>query len=238
MDEHQPPAVDELLAEQVAYYRACAAEYDEAYERRGRHDQGTAANTSWLRELGEVQAVLDGLPLDNAHVLEFAAGTGVWTEALVARGARVTAVDASSEMLERNQARLGSLASNVRYEQADVFAARPGQSFDAVVLAFWITHVPADRLDSFLRTVAAALRPEGWIFFVDDREPSLAVDDVSAHIEGTSRVTVRRLNDGREYRVVKHFWEPAELEDRCRLAGRTVTVSRTTSFQYGVGRRR
>jgi hypothetical protein len=51
-------------------------------------------------------------------------------------------------------------------------------------------------------------------------------------------VTVRQLNDGREYRVVKHFWEPAELEDRCRLAGLAATVHQTISLQYGVGRRR
>lgn len=238
MEARQPSAIEDLLAEQVAYYRARAPEYDEAYERRGRFDHGAAANASWLRDLAEVRAVLDGLPLDEAQVLELAAGTGVWTEVLVARGARVTAVDASAEMLERNRSRLGSLATTVRYEQADVFAWRPDQSFDAVVFGFWLTHVPAERLDAFLRSVAGALRPDGWIFFVDDRDPSLAVDDVSAHVEGTSRVTVRRLNDGREYRVVKHFREPAELEDRCRRAGLAVTVHQTTCLLYGVGRRR
>jgi hypothetical protein len=44
-----------------------------------------STNAIWLRELGEVRAALDGLPLDEAQVLELAAGTGVWTEALAAR---------------------------------------------------------------------------------------------------------------------------------------------------------
>jgi 2-polyprenyl-3-methyl-5-hydroxy-6-metoxy-1,4-benzoquinol methylase len=237
MEKPMAPLVDELLAEQVEYYRARAAEYDEAYERRGRHDHGAAANAMWLRELGEVRAVLDSLPLDGAQVLEYAAGTGVWTEALAARGATVTALDASSEMLERNRARLGSLAVKVLYEQADVFSWRPQRSFDAAVFCFWLTHVPAERLDSFLRNLAGALRPDGSVFFVDDRRRTLSFD-VSAHTEGMSRVTVRRLNDGREYRVVKQFWEPAELEERCRLAGLVTTICETTYFQYGVGRRR
>jgi 2-polyprenyl-3-methyl-5-hydroxy-6-metoxy-1,4-benzoquinol methylase len=237
MGEWQRRPVEEIVAEQVAYYEARASEYDEAYERRGRHDHGAAANAIWLRELGEVRAVLDGLPLEGAQVLELAAGTGVWTEVLAAGGATITAVDASSEMLKRNQARLGSLAAKVRYEQADVFAWRPDQSYDAVVFCFWITHVPVERLDSFLRSVASTVHPDGWVFFVDDRERSLSFD-VSTRIEGTSRVTVRRLNDGREYRVVKNFWEPGELQDRCRLAGLATTVSQTTYFQYGVGRRR
>jgi 2-polyprenyl-3-methyl-5-hydroxy-6-metoxy-1,4-benzoquinol methylase len=236
MEEQPLPEVEELLAEQLAYYRARAPEYDEAYERRGRHDHGAAANATWLRELREVRAVLDGMPLDGAQILELAAGTGVWTEALAARGATVTAVDASQEMLGRNRARLGSLVANVRYEQADVFSWWPEQSFHAVVFCFWITHVPAERLDSFLRGVAGTLRTGGWIFFVDDRRRSLSFD-VSVQTEGMSRVTIRRLNDGRKYRVVKQFWEPAELEDRFWHAGLATTVRETTYFQYGVGRR-
>ena len=94
------------------------------------------------------------MPLDGLQVLEFAAGTGVWTEALAANGATVTAVDASPEMLERNRARLGPLTARVRYVQADVFSWRPDRSFDAVVFCFWISHVPVERLDSFLRNVA------------------------------------------------------------------------------------
>jgi demethylmenaquinone methyltransferase/2-methoxy-6-polyprenyl-1,4-benzoquinol methylase len=234
MEEPLLPAVEELLAEQVAYYRARAPEYDEGYERRGRHDHGPAANAIWLRELAQVRALLDDVPLDGAQILELAAGTGVWTEALAARGATVTAIDTSPEMLERNRVRLGSLAANVRYQQADVFSWHAQQSFDAVVFCFWITHVPAERLDSFLRGVAGALRPAGWVFFVDNRRGPNALE-VAVQTEGMSRVTIRRLNDGQEYRVVKHFWEPAELEDRCRRARLDLTVRETTYFQYGVG---
>lgn len=159
--------VDELLAEQIAYYGAVAAEYDEAYERTGRHDQGSEANAAWFEAFAEARASLDLLPLDGSSVLELAAGTGVWTEALVARGARVTAVDACSEVLERNRVRLGLQASGVRYECADVFSWSPARAFDAVVFCFWISHVPVERLDSFVAGVANALRASGWVFFVD-----------------------------------------------------------------------
>jgi len=236
MKEPPLPAVEEVLAEQVAYYRARAPEYDEGYERRGRHDHGPVANATWLRELAHIRAVLDDVPLDGAQILELAAGTGVWTEALAARAATVTAIDTSPEMLERNRARLGSLAAKVRYEQADVFSWRAQQSFDAVVFCFWITHVPAERLDSFLRGVAAALRPAGWVFFVDNRPGPNALE-VAVQTEGISRVTIRRLNDGQEYRVVKHFREPVELQDQCRRAGLATTVRETAYFQYGVGQR-
>ncbi|MFD8811374.1 hypothetical protein ACFV23_07765 [Streptomyces sp. NPDC059627] len=65
-------AIDEdaLLAEQVAYYRARAPEYDRVYAER--------------EDLRELVAVIDGLPVAG-DVLELACGTGQWTGALAAR---------------------------------------------------------------------------------------------------------------------------------------------------------
>jgi hypothetical protein len=47
---------------------------------------------------------------------------------------------------------------------------------------------------------------------------------------------VRRLNDGTEYRVVKIFRKPSDIERRARTQGLALSVSETdTFFQYGVG---
>jgi SAM-dependent methyltransferase len=162
----------EVLAEQIEYYRARVDEYDDSYERRGRHDHGHEANETWLRELGEVRAALDRLPLNGADVLELAAGTGVWTEALTGQASRVMAVDAVPEMLERNRARLGARAAKVDYVRADLFSWRPPRAFDAVVFCFWLSHVPAGLLDAFLGDVAYMLCPRGWVFFADSRRRS------------------------------------------------------------------
>ena len=48
-----------LLAEQVAYYRARAGEYDEWWLRTGRYDRGAALNAQWLAETDAVEAALD-----------------------------------------------------------------------------------------------------------------------------------------------------------------------------------
>lgn len=42
--------VDRLLAEQVEYYRARAAEYEDWSFRRGRYDHGPEANTTWFAQ--------------------------------------------------------------------------------------------------------------------------------------------------------------------------------------------
>ncbi len=224
-----------LLAEQLTYYRARAPEYDAWFRREGRHDRGPEATAAWFREVDTVRAALDALPLEGAEVLELAAGTGLWTEPIAARARHVTAIDAAPEMIRANRARLGLLAERVTYQQADLFAWEPDRTWDAVVFAFWISHVPQARLDGFLRTVARALRPQGSVLFVDAlREPSATARD-DALPAPDEEVMTRHLDDGSAYRIVKNYWDPQALERRCVAAGLPVTVHRTPRyFLYGV----
>ncbi|NJL28893.1 MAG: hypothetical protein HC897_13870, partial [Thermoanaerobaculia bacterium] len=56
--EEQPD--HDLIAEQIAYYRARAPEYDEWFLRQGRYDRGEVHRAQWQRELAEVEAALAG----------------------------------------------------------------------------------------------------------------------------------------------------------------------------------
>lgn len=227
---------DHVLAEQLGYYRARAGEYDRWFRREGRYDRGDAARSAWFTEIGEVRAAFGELPVDGSDVAELAADTGIWTEVLAGRAAHVTAVDASPEMIAENRRKLGPRAGRVTYVTADLFHWDPGRTWDAVVFCFWISHVPRARLDGFLSRVAGMVRPGGWVFFLDGRpEPTSTAADHVLPGKG-EEVMVRRLDDGREYRIVKNFWPAPELEERCRLAGLDVAVSETpTYFQYGRG---
>ena len=119
-----------------------------------------------------------------------------------------------------------------------VFAWRPDRRYDAVCFGFWLSHVPDERLDDFLAMVASALRPGGKLFFVDGRrEPTSTAADHQLPDEHTLVMT-RRLNDGREFQIVKIFYEPAALAARFARAGLAVTVRETpTYFIYGTGER-
>ena len=227
-----------ILDEMVAYYRARAGEYDEWFERRGRNDLGPAENARWFAEADEAFAALQDLAMEG-DVLELAPGTGIWTERLLRTAATITAVDASPEMVAINQARVAS--DRVRYVLADLFAWRPDRAYDGVCFGFWLSHVPVERLDAFFGQIAAALKPGGKLFFVDNhrlRKPVVNSPIQSPPAPG-SQVLTRRLNDGREYRIVKNFYDPATLVDRCAAAGLDVTVRETAAyFLYGFGSRR
>lgn len=216
---------DAILAEQLAYYRARASEYDEWFLRQGRYDRGEKHRRLWFAEVAEVEQAL-GEAAPHGDVLEVACGTGIWTERLAAAATRLTAVDASSEVLEMNRSRLRN--PKVEYVEADIFRWVPPTTYDFVFFGFWLSHVPPERFEPFWTRVKASLRPGGRVFFVD----SLAAP------EGTARdpriepggVVERRLNDGRTFRVVKVFYEASTLRARLRELGWEARVQATSSF--------
>jgi len=218
-----------LLAEQLEYYRKRAPEYDEYFERRGRYDEGEERNRRWFEEVGEVRAALAGFD-PRGDVLELAAGTGWWTQELLLHADRLTALDGAPEALAVNRDRLGA-DPRVDYVVADIFRWTPERRYDVVFFGFWLSHVPPELFDRFWERVRACLRPGGRVFFVDSRQPSTAAARAR---RGDGEVTVRRLNDGREFRVVKVFYAPAPLEARLRGLGWEAEVRATdTYFVYG-----
>jgi demethylmenaquinone methyltransferase/2-methoxy-6-polyprenyl-1,4-benzoquinol methylase len=196
---------DALLAEQLAYYRAGAAEYDRQY-----------AEYEGLREL---LTVVDELPIAG-DVLELACGTGRWTPRLAARARSVTAVDAAAEVLALARARTAS--PTVQFLQADLFEWRPPRRYDTVFFAFWLSHVPPARLPAFWNTVAAALAPGGKAIFVDDGPSMAAKEEVLA--DQPAPAALRRLGDGSRYRIVKVFHDVGPLTDDLTALGWSVRI--------------
>lgn len=226
-----------ILAEQRAYYRARAPEYDEWIERRGRYDHGPDANARWFAETDHVRDVLTRLDL-RGDVLEMASGTGHWTEVLARTARSVLALDSSPETVTLARGRLerAGTAESVTFEIADLFAWVPGRTYDAVVFGFWVSHVPDDRLDAFVQTVAAALRPGGVVFWVDSLRQESATAPDQPLPPDEEEVMTRRLNDGRTFEVIKRFRPGATYEAAFARHRVDVTVSETpTYFQYATG---
>ena len=125
----------QLLDEQIEYYRARAAEYDDWFYRRDRYDRGEEHRQQWFAEAQEVRdALATAAPSGNA--LELACGTGVWTRELLRSASRVVAVDASPEVVEINRRCVGE--APVEYVLADIFDWEPTSRFDFVFFGFWL----------------------------------------------------------------------------------------------------
>lgn len=228
---------DGLLEGQRAYYRARAAEYDDWFLRRGQYDRGPENNRKWFSALERVRRELARFE-PTGEVLELACGTGLWTVELARRAAGITAVDASPEVLDINRARLQEAGPGipVRYVLADLFDWSPEKAYDVVFLGFWLSHVPPGRFAAFWELVRSALRPGGRAFFVDSLRAETLAEKERLGRDPRGHTTLRRLNDGREFRIVKVFYDPADLEARLADMGWRFTVRTTeNSLLYGFG---
>lgn len=208
---------DPLLAEQLAYYRAIAPEYEEHFLTEPGADELHAA----VENFGVV-----------GHVLELACGPGVWTGVLLQRAASLTAVDGSPEMLARCKARFGS--DRTRFIQADLFSWKPDRRYDVVFFGSWLSHVPLEQFEEFWELVASCLEPKGRVLFLDD-----AFRPAEELIEGEASATVqRRLKNGTPFRAVKVPHRAAELQVRLEHLGWNIRVTAVgDDFYWGAGTR-
>jgi hypothetical protein len=141
-------------------------------------------------------------------------------------------------------------SDKITYTLADLFYWQPVMAYDGVFMGFWLSHVPPALLYDFIGTIAGTLKPGGKLFFVDSSaDPSSTAKDMveqvtqrnlSATVSQSDQTTMRRrLNDGREFQIVKIFYRPDELIDRFEAYNLDVSINQTENFfLYGWGTRR
>ena len=226
-----------LIEEQIRYYRARAPEYDDWFFRRGRYDRGEEHRREWNAEAATAEAALrEARP--SGRILELACGTGLWTRHLAPPADEMTAVDASPEVLRLNRERVGS--AHVHYIEADLFGWQPTGQYDFIFFGFWLSHVPPGRFEDFWELVAKSLKSDGQVFFVDGLFHPDSSAAYSGPVDPDGTLSERKLADGREFTIVKVFYETAPLEQRLsKLGWQGVVRSTGKYFLYGnVNRRR
>ena len=144
----------------------------------------------------------------------------------------VTALDSSQEMIERNKSRLkGNM--KVKYVLADVYDWNADTVYDAVTFSFWISHVPNSRLDEFVSKASRCLRPSGRVFFVDQQDTAKKYETLAGP---GGEVAARTLNDGKTFKVIKHFYSADEIREAFLRNGIETQVTNTpTHFYYVSG---
>lgn len=217
----------DVLAEQRRYYDERAWEYEDFWFRRGRYSHGEKADARWFAEAQRLREELARMA-PRGKVLELACGTGVWTAELAGRADHVTALDASERALALAREKVP--ASNVEWLRADAFAWEPQAGYDCCFFGFWLSHVPRELFAPFLAKVAHALRDGGRALMVDSarNERASARDHVLA--PPGEQLSSRRLNDGREYMIVKHWFEAGALQAELEALGWRARVGSTGEF--------
>jgi demethylmenaquinone methyltransferase/2-methoxy-6-polyprenyl-1,4-benzoquinol methylase len=203
---NDPDDGDDLLAEQIRYYDDRAPEYEDLWYARGRHDRGPDRER-WFEETAIVEAAVDAIDV-RGSVLELACGSGLWTRRLAPRAGRYLAVDAAPAMLALNAERAGD--ARIEFACADVFEWEPpgAERFDLIFIGFFLSHVPPERFAPLWRRIRPWVADGGRVSFVDDRAGPDRPRSGAVVPGGPAFAHRRRLGDGREYTIVKVFYEP------------------------------
>jgi demethylmenaquinone methyltransferase/2-methoxy-6-polyprenyl-1,4-benzoquinol methylase len=226
-----PTAADVGDDELVAYYEARAPEYDDWYLRRGRYERGPIHDAAWNAELDAAGRWLDGLPI-SGQIVELAAGTGWWSPLLAGKG-ELSIYDAAETPLDRARDRLLAHGLRAHIHARDAWA-EPDRAVDALFTGFWLSHIPRDRLPEFLSIARRWLRAGGTFAFIDSLpDPQSGATD---HPTPELDRSIRRLDDGREFEIVKVYYAPDELEAALRAAGFAAAEVTTTGRFFLLGR--
>jgi len=140
---------------------------------------------NWLLELEEPEVARALGDVDGFDVLDVGAGTGRHAVRIAERGARVTALDFSEEMLAKARQKPG--ADGVRWVVHDVAKPLPfeAESFDRVLSALVLEHIPVDELASFLAELGRVARDDG-VIVVTAMHPAMFLKGVSANFRDES----------------------------------------------------
>lgn len=210
--QRAPRSADEELK---VYYAARAGEYDDWFLRKGRYWRGAIADTAWAADLDQATLWLDAQKL-RGEIVELAAGTGWWSPLLAQKATTLWLYDINEEPLESARQRLVAHGLAAHIHTRDAWA-EPDRQVDGLFCGFWLSHVPRHRLADFLALCRRWLKPGGRLAFIDsrlDRESS-AVD----HPQPENDMSVRKLDDGQTFTIVKVYWQPEELEAALLAAG-------------------
>ena len=149
--------------------------------------------------------VADRVALRGARVLDVGCGAGLLSEALAGKGAEVTALDLSPELLDVARLHLLESGRQVDYRLVSVedLAAQMPSEFDAITCMEMLEHVPDP--SSVLRACASLLKPGGTLFVSTlDRTPQ-AFGAAILGAEYLARLLPRGTHD------YQQFIRPSEL---------------------------
>ncbi len=162
--------------------------------------------------------------LDGKAVLDVGCGGGILSEAMAARGAKVTGIDMGDRPLKVAQLHLLESGLTVEYRKVAVeeLASEQPRHYDIITCMEMLEHVPDPA--SIVGACARLLKPGGWCFFSTINRNAKAYLFAVIGAEYILGLLPRGTHD------YAKFLKPAELAAFCRTAG--LTPGRITGMTY------
>lgn len=184
----------------INYYVKRTYEYEKIYDKPERQSDLEALK----KRLSQA--------FSGKKVLEVACGTGYWTE-FVAKSARsIFASDANEEVLKIAHTKSFGVCDVQFAEDNAYLLNKTSNGYDAGFHAFWWSHIPVQKIGSFLKTFHSKLIPMTTVIMIDNRFAEGSSTPISKRDELGNTYQVRKLKDGSEHEVVKNFHSTDDIK--------------------------
>lgn len=176
----------------VVYYAARAGEYEKVYDRPDRQ-----------ADLTRLVAIVQDL-FRNKKVLEFACGTGWWTQRIAQTARAVLATDINEAVLDIARAKPYPPGA-VHFQADDMFQSTVDDTFEVAFGGFIWSHILLEDLDGFVGRAAHWVERGGILVFIDNLHVSDSNTPIAYADAAGNTYQIRRLEDGSEHAVLKNF---------------------------------
>jgi len=177
-----------------SYYDERANEYDKVY-----------LNPKEQEDLEQATKIFQNLFLNNT-VLEFACGTGYWTERIGKTAKSIYATDINKSVIKIAEER--RKLSNITYEVADMYDFESENKYEGFFGGFIWSHIKIQDLDEFMVNLKKMIKPKGKLAFIDSN-PSKGTNHCLKRIVKTddfgNTYQERKVENGNKYLVLKNF---------------------------------
>ncbi len=183
----------------AAYYAKRASEYERVYLKPERQ-----------ADLRRLSALLSSA-FPGQYVLEVACGTGYWTQFIAKSARSIMATDINPEVLDI--ARRKDYAScRVTFLECDAYSLEDVDvKFTAGFHGFWWSHIPVQKIGTFLGRFHSALPKDALVVMIDNAYVEGSSTPISLRDKHGNTYQIRQLQDGSKHEVLKNFPSPAEL---------------------------
>jgi len=198
-------------AETARYYSERAGYYERVYQKPERQT-----------DLRKIEAYLTHAFVGR-RVLEVACGTGWWTPFGALLAESWLATDLNQETIEIAKQKKLPL-NKVKFEIVDAYSFEQlsEASFDGAFAGCWWSHIPLQRVRSWLENLHMRLEPGAKVIVLDNSYVQTSNLPISRKDEEGNSYQIRTLDDGSTYEVIKNF--PSSDEARLCLGTRAKDV--------------
>ena len=194
---------EDVGKEMMQYYDERSKEYDLIYSGKG---PASLKQDSYLRDVEKISSTVRGYGV--GHIIDIACGTGFWFPRYVKNCTDFTFVDQSKEMLEECKKRIVFLGyiEKAKFIQVNALNLKFNNKFDSAIIGFLLSHFTEGQERKFFSLLKDILADNGTFLVLDS-----TWTDERKKVRLKEDVQVRKLTDGRKFKIYKKYFDKHDL---------------------------